>query len=184
MHCWSCHEPVESANCVSCGNLQPPPPKPDFYLVLGLKRRYGISRKEIDGAWRKRSRLTHPDRFAGQAALQRRLALQWTAHLNEARRVLRDPVARAWYLSTGSAQPPSRGAPTVSQDFLEEVFELQMGDPEERVTRGGQLKAALEDEIAAMFEAWEQGEGDLEQVPERLSRLKYATNLTILNRDD
>ncbi len=29
-----------------------------------------------------------------------------------------------------------------------------------------------------MFTAWEQGQGSLDQVPERLSRLKYATNLT------
>ncbi len=136
MHCWQCKEPVGGPACVSCGSLQPPPPRPDLFGILGLERRYGLERKELDRAWRARSRTTHPDRFAGEAALQRRLALQWTAHLNEARRVLRDPVARAWYLSTGEPRPPSKGAPTVDQGFLEEVFELQMGDDDERMQRG------------------------------------------------
>ncbi len=177
MHCWSCKEPVGGPGCVSCGSLQPPPPKPDLFGILGLERRYSLDRKDIDKAWRARTRGTHPDRYAGQTALQRRLALQWTAHLNEARKVLRDPVARAWYLATGSSRPPSKGAPSVSQDFLEEVFELQMGDDEERQRRGALLQQALEDEITAMFTAWEAGEGGLERIPERLSRLKYATNL-------
>ena len=162
---------------MSCGALQPPPPRPDHFEVLGLERRYTLDRKAIDAAWRAKSRVTHPDRFAGEAALQRRMALQWTASLNEARRVLRDPVARAWYLSTGDARPPERNAPAVSPEFLEEVFELQMGSPEDKKARGQELSDALTAEIGALFEVWEAGEGDLEQVPERLSRLKYVSNL-------
>ena len=177
MSCWKCHEAVGGPLCVSCGALQPPPPKPDHFEILGLERRYTLERKEIDTAWRARSRVTHPDRFAGEAALQRRLALQWTASLNEARRVLRDPVGRAWYLATGDPRPPEKDAPQVGPEFLEEVFELQVGSAEHRRARGAQLQAALNEEIGALFAAWESGDGTLDEVPERLARLKYVSNL-------
>lgn len=177
MVCWKCNEKVGGPLCVSCGALQPPPPKPDFFEVLGLDRRYSLERKVVDSAWRAKSRVTHPDRFAADGALQRRMALQWTASLNEARRVLRDPVARAWYLSTGEARPPEKDAPAVGPEFLEQVFELQMSSPEEKKARGLEMEAALTQEITALFEAWEAGDADLSAVPERLSRLKYVSNL-------
>lgn len=108
------------------------------------------------------------------------MALQWTAALNEARLVLRSPVSRAWYLATGSARPPESGAPSLSPDFLEEIFDLRMqaidapGSVRERVDA---LKRELDAEIDGLFTAWEAGRGDLGAVPERLSRLKYVDNL-------
>ena len=150
---------------------------PRHFEILGLQRAYSLQRKAIDAAWRARSRVTHPDRFAGESALQRRLALQWTASLNEARRVLRDPVARAWYLSTGESRQPEKNPPAVSPEFLEQIFELSMASPEDKKAGGAALDAAIGQEIAGYFAAWERGEADLSAVPECLARLKYVSNL-------
>ncbi|MCB9744088.1 MAG: hypothetical protein H6741_04740 [Alphaproteobacteria bacterium] len=180
MNCWNCNEPCEGRVCPGCGALQPPPPKPDLFAILGLARRYHLDRAEVDRAWRQASRETHPDRFAGQAAVMRRMSLQWTASLNEARRVLRDPVRRAWYLATGEPRPPERGGPTLSQDFLEQVFELRMElaeDPESVRGRIEALRASLDADLEGLFTAWEEGEGALDAIPERLSRLKYIDNM-------
>lgn len=179
-HCWRCREVVGGPVCNSCGSVQPPPPQIDPFELLGLERSYGLERKALDKRWRAISRVTHPDRFAGQAAVQRRMALQWTAHLNHARKVLRDPVSRAWYLATGSHKPPERGGPALDPSFLEAVFDLRMAlddDPEGVRAQAQALKDELEREITALFDAWQAGDGGLDEIPERLSRLKYVDNL-------
>jgi curved DNA-binding protein CbpA len=181
MTCWKCHEAVEGPACVSCGSLQPPPPKPDLFEVLGLSRTWAMDRKDIDRAWRARSRQTHPDRFAGQGALQKRMALQWTATLNEARRVLRDRVTRAWYLSTGAARAPEKGGPVSDQAFLEEVFELQMDAQmgEDITTRAEALLQTVDHELDGLFVAWETGDATLDAVPDVLARRKYIHNILV-----
>ncbi|MCB9763562.1 MAG: hypothetical protein H6739_27590 [Alphaproteobacteria bacterium] len=180
MICWKCREPCQGVVCPGCGALQPPPPQADLFAVLGLERRYHLDRKAIDSAWRAASRQTHPDRFAGAPAVERRMALQWTATLNQARRALRDPVSRAWYLATGTPRPPERGGPTLPPDFLEDIFDLRMmlvEDPDAVADRVRQLKADLDGQLDARFTAWEQAEASLDEVPALLSRLKYVDNL-------
>ncbi len=179
MSCWRCHEPVRGPVCVSCGVLQPPPPKADHYQILGLERRWCIDRKDVDRAWRAKSRQTHPDRFAGQGALQKRLALQWTATLNEARRVLRDRISRAWYLSTGESRPPEKGGPVLDQDFLEAIFELQMeGQMGEDISpRAREMLETIDAELDEGLVAWERDGGSLESIPEVLARRKYIHNI-------
>ena len=96
------------------------------------------------------------------------------------RRVLRDPVARAWYLATGKPHPAESGGPKLSPEFLEEIFELRMAaedTPGAVRDTAAQLRARLDADLEDLFSRWERGEGDLSPVPERLSRLKYVDNL-------
>ncbi|MED5372614.1 MAG: hypothetical protein VX899_16480 [Myxococcota bacterium] len=173
-HCWQCKEPVQGPVCASCGAIQPPPPHPDLFGILGVERGYVVDRKALDRAWRAASRKVHPDRFAGASAVQRRMALQWTAHLNRARKVLRDDTQRAWYLATGSERPPEKGGQP-DPSFLETVFELNMlraEDPAAAVEKGQALRVQ---ESARLEQAF--ADNDLEQVPAILGRLKYLRTL-------
>lgn len=179
--CWKCHERVVGAICVGCGAIQPPPPNPDFCEVLGLPRRFHLEDSEIEEAWRARSRLLHPDRHVSAGALQRRLALQWTALLNEARKNLRDPVRRATWLATGRPDPPEWGGPVLEPEFLEAIFEwrLAIEDP----TVQARVRIAwheLQTRLDAVFSAWETGRGDLAAVPEILARVRAMKNLVVL----
>lgn len=180
MICWKCHERSDGIRCPGCGALQPPPARAELFAVLGLEPRYHLDPQAVDAAWRGRSRQCHPDRFAGASAVERRMAVQWTATLNEARRALRDPVGRAWYLATGAARPPERGGPALAPDFLEEIFELRMeaeDAPDAVRARAEELKVELDGAIDAAFVSWEAGAAPLDAVPELLSRLKYVDNL-------
>ena len=108
------------------------------------------------------------------------MSLQWTALVNEARRVLRDPVARARYLATGATAAPEEGGPKLDPEFLEEVFDMQMeaaADPAGVQTRAAALCDALRAELDTTFTRWEAGDGDLAVVADRLARLKYLNNI-------
>ncbi len=163
--------------CAGCGAIQPLRPDADLFGALGLERRYFLDDKDVMTAWRAASRKVHPDRFAGRSAVERRMSLQWTATVNEAKRVLTDAVRRARYLSTGQAEAPEAGGPQLDPGFLEQMFDLQMAaaeDPDRVRARAEALRAALLADIEAAFRAWEAGGGDLDAVPERLARLKYV----------
>lgn len=179
MLCWRCHEKVGGPVCAGCGAIQPPPAEPDHFAVLGLPRRWSVEPDEIDTAWRARSRLVHPDRFAGKSAVERRMSLQWTAAINSARRALRDPVKRGWYLATGQARPREEGL-HLDPEFLEEVFELQLeaqADPAGVAEQARDRKDSVMAELDRRFQAWERGAGGLEGVEELLARTKYLDNL-------
>lgn len=148
--------------------------------MLGLERRFHLDPKDVDAAWRDRNRKVHPDRFAGKSAVERRMSLQWTATLNEARRVLRDPPSRARYLATGRTRPAEEGGPALDPDFLEEMFDLRMeadADPAGVLPRAESWRDSIRADLDGVFSAWEAGSGGLGRVEELLARLKYLENL-------
>jgi len=183
--CWNCREPVGGAVCPGCDKLQPPP-KVDHFALLGLERRWGIEKKAVEVAWRKLARTTHPDRFAGRRAVERRMAQQWTARAQDARTVLKDPHRRALYLATGTPDLPEQGGPDVGPAFLETAFELQMaarfgedGVAERVEALASEQQAALE----AALTAWDSGTGTLDEVPALIARLRYLRTARGLARE-
>jgi molecular chaperone HscB len=65
------------------------------FETLGLPPRYDLDMKAAEKAHRELSRALHPDRYAGAGASERRDALAKAADVNEAWRIVRDPVRRA-----------------------------------------------------------------------------------------
>ena len=177
MRCWRCHEPVQGPVCVGCGAIQPPNAQADLFAVLGLPRRWQTAAADVAKAWRKRSRQVHPDRFAGKGAVERRMALQWTAAVNEAKRVLTDDRLRAHYVATGKAAPDETGGPRLDPDFLETVFDLQMqvsDDPGAAAAEAQRLSDALMAQVDGALSALDAGEDvSLPPVEADLARLRY-----------
>lgn len=180
MGCWKCQEAVQGPVCVGCGSIQPLAAAADHYAVIGLPRRYHIEAREIEEAWRTLSRKVHPDRFASRPAVERRMSLQWTASLNEARRVLRDPSTRARFLATGKAEPDERDR-AIDPDFLEQIFELQTRvdeEPEAVAAEANALRTAAFEAIDALFTRWEtEPTVSLAPAVGALSRVKYLDTL-------
>ncbi|MDP3653835.1 MAG: Fe-S protein assembly co-chaperone HscB [Rhodoferax sp.] len=69
----------------------------DFEL-FGLKQQFAQERAALDDRWKTLQREAHPDKFAVQGAAAQRVAMQWSARINEAYRRLKDPLTRAAYL--------------------------------------------------------------------------------------
>ena len=179
MTCHACHEPVGGPVCVGCGALQQPPARPDPFAILGLPRRYHLALGDVESRYLKVARVVHPDKFVSRPESERRAALLWTAAVNEARRILRDPTSRARFLATGRAQPSEAG-PKLDATFLAEMFDWRERDEEEPGSMA-QLAATRRDELQAeidsIFSRWEAQQGDLAAIDERLARLKYVNGL-------
>jgi molecular chaperone HscB len=70
----------------------------NHFELFGLPARFGVDAAALEQRYRELQRDVHPDRHASGSAVDKRLALQASAHVNEAHRTLSDPVARAEYL--------------------------------------------------------------------------------------
>lgn len=177
MTCWRCHEAVQGPVCVGCGAIQPPRPDTDLFASLGLDRRWRLEPAEVLAAWRATSRKVHPDRFATKGAVERRMSLQWTAKVNEAKRVLVSDRLRAHYLATGKAEPDEVGGPALDAAFLETVFDLQMQvatDPAAALAAAEEAEAKLLAGIDSTLCQADQGvDVDLQAVAADLARLRY-----------
>jgi molecular chaperone HscB len=99
----------------------------DYFAVFGLDRRLKIDTAALQRKFYDLSRRYHPDRFAGRPAAEQEYALEMTALLNDAYRVLRDPVQRAEYLLKHEGfDVGEQRSNNVPPELLEEVFELNM----------------------------------------------------------
>lgn len=70
----------------------------NHFELFGLPVQYRVDRPALEAAYGELQRLVHPDRFASASDQERRISMQQAAHVNEAYRVLKDPLARASYL--------------------------------------------------------------------------------------
>lgn len=96
----------------------------DPFALLGAPRRFDLDLAALEKTHRELSRTLHPDRFAQASATERREALEKAASVNEAWRILRDPIRRAEALfrlagvETGETKEPKPAA-----DFLMDMLE-------------------------------------------------------------
>lgn len=70
----------------------------DSFDLFGLPRQYKIDLAALEQKWKVISAQVHPDRFASASSAEKRVAVEWSARVNEAYRVLKDPIKRAEYL--------------------------------------------------------------------------------------
>jgi molecular chaperone HscB len=124
----------------------------------------------------------HPDRFAASGDAERRASMQWTTRVNEAYRMLRDPVQRAKYLlelnGVDVAFETNTQMPT---DFLMRQLELREAlaeakSPEalDRLREGvDREKAALEARIGELID----GRRELDAAAGEVRKLMFLHRL-------
>ncbi len=96
----------------------------DPFSLLGLPPSFALDSKSLEERHRELSRALHPDRFAGAPAAERRLSLNRAIEVNEAFRLLRDPIRRAEALFRRNQIPVGeREEPKASPMLLMEMME-------------------------------------------------------------
>jgi molecular chaperone HscB len=106
------------------------PPAQRLFVSLELPETYFLDPKVIEDRFRDLNRTLHPDRFTMKSPRERRYSLEWTTAVNDAYRILKDPLRRAVYIlelhgltvENGSGGGAMQGLPP---DFLDEVLGLR-----------------------------------------------------------
>ena len=160
----------------------------EYYELLGLPRKLGLTPDELQARFYELSRVWHPDRFARKSEREKQQALDTSSALNDAYRTLRNPVERAEYLlkleGFDSGELRSKDVPP---ELLEEVFEWNMAKEDasaqaelEAMTRNfREMLGASDRELEALFQRYDaSGSRDvLAQIRALLNRRKYIQNL-------
>ncbi len=96
----------------------------DPFQTLGVEPRFDLDPDALAQRHRDLSRALHPDRYASAPAAERRLALGRAIEVNDAFRVLKDPVRRAEALLRRAGVPVGETAePRPSQALLMDMME-------------------------------------------------------------
>src|SRR6185437_8908132 len=154
----------------------------------GMPRHLAIDLKDLEKRFYSLSRKLHPDLFARKSAKEQADALEASAVLNDAYRVLRDPIARALYvLKLEGFEIGEQGTKDVPPELLEEVFELNMTledeDASDEVAAARVRFSGMRDEIDAslttVFSEWDRAHdrAALDSIRGMLNRRKYIANL-------
>lgn len=193
--CWHCGaKDAASLFCRYCNTIQAP--TPDYYEFFDLPRRLGLDSEDLKNRFYTLSRLLHPDRYTRRSEQEKRFSLEASSILNDAYRVLKDPIQRAEYVLRQEGFPVGdQRNKDVPPELLEEVFELNMALDE---LRGGDLEALpqlddmrrrfvgmlgeIDRELEAMFARHDAApEGArrqiLAEIRAALNRRRYISNL-------
>jgi len=108
----------------------------DYFAVFGLPRKLRLEMSSLEGKFLQLSWKLHPDNFVNASESERELSLKRSSELNDAYRVLRDPVARVEYLlEIEGERKEGEKKQQAPPELLEEVFGLNESLDELREAR-------------------------------------------------
>jgi len=92
--------------------------------ILGIAPRFDLDLGAVEQRYRDLSRVLHPDKHVGSPAAERRMALGRAVEVNEAWRLVRDPIRRAEaLLRRGGVEVREGTEPKASPEFLMDILE-------------------------------------------------------------
>ena len=107
------------------------------FQLFGMTPQFDIDENHLEKAYQAAMLKVHPDRFADRSAVERRVAEQWSARINEAHNTLKNPVLRAgWLCETAGFPIRAETNTAMPMDFLlkqmqwREALEEAEGNPE------------------------------------------------------
>lgn len=116
----------------------------DHFSLFGLPRKLWIEMPGLEQKFLQLSWKLHPDNFVNASAEEQADSLKGSSALNDAYRVLRDPVARVEYLlGIEGARKEGEQKQQAPPELLEEVFELNesLDELREAKSSGGDLES-------------------------------------------
>jgi molecular chaperone HscB len=158
----------------------------DPFETLGVEARFDLDLRALEQRHRDLSKALHPDRYAGAPAAERRLSLSRAIDVNEAFRMLRDPLRRAEALLRRAGLNVGEGAEPAAppsllmemMDAREELSDAARTKDAARIEQLGEAMAARREAILSRLEReFAQGKGDAQRlrlVLPALGELRYV----------
>ncbi|MCF6338500.1 MAG: Fe-S protein assembly co-chaperone HscB [Gammaproteobacteria bacterium] len=122
----------------------------NFFALFDLPVSFDIELDALSARYRDAQRAAHPDKFANAPEGERRLSVQMAARINEAYRVLKDPLSRGRYLLELHGVALDDSDTAFDGAFLMEQMELRerLADVKNSADPVSQLRI-IADDIAA-----------------------------------
>jgi len=164
--CWNCNRRSNEEHfCPGCGKLQFQRQASDYFSFFSLPRKLNLDSIELENIYYALSRKFHPDNFYQATEREKEASLDKTSILNDAYRILKEPVSRAQYLLKLEGEKTEENQKNVPPEILEEVFELNEWLAELKVANSTGAKK----------------EGHLEEAHSRLEKLKLKFESQVNN---
>ncbi len=157
----------------------------NYFELFGLPLQFDVNLGLLGERYRELQKEWHPDRFAHLSDREQRLAVQYTAHLNEAMATLKSPLRRAQYLlALVGRDTHTETRVQLDPLFLMEQMELREelaavvrhSDPEAELERlrelSGKALSALQAQFVARYEA-----GDFDAAEMLVHKMQFASKL-------
>jgi len=150
--CAACQRPLDSPLfCSSCRRLYPADGL-NLFELLGLPATYDVDPEVVRRKYFELARHTHPDRAGGLSGESQWLSLRVAARLNEAYRVLLDPVLRAEYLLELAGGKSAADDRQVPQDVLVDALELREQIEAARAAQAASRLDALRNTVRSRYQ--------------------------------
>jgi molecular chaperone HscB len=165
----------------------------DYFEFFGLDRKLDLNLDDLQKRFYQLSRQLHPDRYQRKSPAEQQYSLDATAILNDAYRVLRDPLQRVEYvLKQEGFDIGEQRSKDVPPELLEEVFELNMAL--EEIREGDQsarpqleqarekflsMRNEIDGQLESLFRKYDSNPGKdvLGEIRAALNRRRYIRNL-------
>ena len=133
----------------------------NYFEIFEIPIAFDIDQSKVSDVYRELQKDVHPDRFINESEEERRIAMQLTSLINEALKVIEDPLSRAQYLlklkgidleaDTDTAMDPE--FLMEQMEFREAIAEVRsQDDPLSELDKmAAQLKAKLK-ELTDLFQ--------------------------------
>ncbi len=166
--------PIDAHFCPKCDKILTLARHGDYFRFFGLPRRLRLDLADLEQRFRALSRQFHPDYFYNATPAERLASMERASYLNDAYRVLRQPLDRVEYLLKIEKVAPRdrrRASGQVPEALLEEFFGLSEQIDEIRVAReAGEASAALRVRLATVAAPLGERRAEHERRLEELSR--------------
>jgi molecular chaperone HscB len=152
----------------------------DPFATLGIERTFDVDLAVVEKTHRELSRTLHPDKHASGGASARRYALSKAIEVNEAWRIVKDPIRRAEALFVLADVPVGEtNEPKPSPDFLMDMMEQRETLAEARANHdlnaaralGGEIQVRAKRAEHALSEGFAKAKGDREKLLPLVSKL-------------
>jgi molecular chaperone HscB len=157
----------------------------NYFELFDLPLGFAVDREQLGERYRQVQRELHPDRFASASAHEQRLAVQYSALINEAYATLRKPLPRALYLlelagmsqENITSQQIDGGFLIVQMELREKLESIgELVDPEPVLEH---LVAEISGDIVAQQEQFVRAfsEGDTNHAASACVKMQYLDKL-------
>ena len=162
------------------------PRQGDYFDLFEIPRKLWIEMSVLEKKFLELSWKLHPDKFVNACAEEQELSLKRSSELNDAYRVLRDPVARVEYLlELEGRRKEGEHKQQAPPELLEEVFELNESLDELRDAKAsGSDLASLKSRLESAEKNFQEKLGEVDaQLQETARRWDAAIDASASDTD-